>query len=367
MGLGARLSISDEFGRRLIGPRELSNGIERPLIVAGRVVGTLHLLPINAIPKTDSGVDARFIRGQINSILWLAGGLSIFSLLLALGLARHLLRPVAALRNVTGQLARGEFAARAPITNRDELGELAQHVNEMAQGLADSEQKRRKLLADIAHELRTPLTVIRGEIEAMQDGIRKVDGPALESLHGEVLRLNTMVNDIHQLTMADAGDLHYQWHSFDLVELLQKLVQRFQARIEAAGLQLVADLPKQAILMMGDADRLNQVFTNLLENSIRYTDSGGKMILVLTRLNGNAVLALEDSAPGVPPDAYARLFERLYRVDQARSRAKGGTGLGLSICKALVEAHGGTIEAMPSRLGGVKMLLSFPLRNQIEE
>ncbi len=366
MGFGARLAITDEFGHRLIGPPDLPKGIERPLIVSGRTVGTLSLMPILAIPKT--GVEgASFIRAQINMILWLAAGLCIFSILLALGLARHLLRPVAALRSVTQRLAQGQFDARAPIINRDELAELAQHVNEMAQALADSEQKRRKLLADIAHELRTPLTVIRGEIEAMQDGIRKTDKAALESLHAEVLHLNTMVNDIHQLTMADAGDLHYHWQSVDLVELLQNLLNRFQAKIDAAGLKMAADLPEQPVMMMGDADRLSQVFTNLLENSLRYTDSGGKMMLVLSRQGGNAVLALEDSAPGVPDDAYEKLFERLYRVDQARSRAKGGTGLGLSICRAMVEAHEGSIKAMPSRLGGVKMLLSFPLKVQGKE
>jgi two-component system, OmpR family, sensor histidine kinase BaeS len=363
---GARLSITDEFGQNLLGPPDLPKGIKRPLVVDGRTVGMLNLMPIQAIPKT--GVEgAGFIRAQIDMILWLAAGLCIFSVVLAWALARHLLRPVVALRSVTRRLAEGQFDARAPIINRDELAELAQHVNEMAQALADNEQKRRKLLADIAHELRTPLTVIRGEIEAMQDGIRKTDKAALESLHGEVLHLNTMVNDIHQLTMADAGDLHYHWQSFDLVGLLENLLNRFQARIEAAGLKMTVDLPKQPVMMMGDKDRLSQVFTNLLENSLRYTDSGGQMILVLSRQGGNAVLALEDSAPGVPDDAWEKMFERLYRVDQARSRAKGGTGLGLSICRAMVEAHEGSIKAMPSRLGGVKMLLNFPLRVQAKE
>jgi two-component system sensor histidine kinase BaeS len=363
LGFGGRLAVTDASGRRVVGPPDLPPGLVHKLVVDGSVVGTLSLAPLVAIAGTsDAEMAISFVRGQIRAILLLSAVLMVIAILLALGLARHLLRPVVALRSVTARIAKGQFEARAPVPNRDELSELAQHVNEMAEALQYSEQRRRKTLADISHELRTPLTVIRGEIEAVLDGIRKADRSALESLHVEVLRLNKLVDDLHQLTLADAGDLHYHFETLDAGAMLASIVARFQPRVAGAGLALCSDLPPQPLMLEADAGRLTQVVINLLENSCRYTDAGGKIVLSLTVYVGIAEICLEDSAPGVPPEAHAKLFERLYRVDQARSRESGGNGLGLSICKVLVEAHGGKISAMASGLGGVKMLIRLPLQ-----
>ncbi|HEX8955599.1 MAG TPA: ATP-binding protein, partial [Burkholderiaceae bacterium] len=213
----------------------------------------------------------------------------------------------------------------------------------------------------VSHELRTPLSVIRGEIEALQDGIRRADANALESLHGEVLRLNKLVDDLYQLALAESGGLHYHKERLDLAELVRELGENFQVRAAKAGLRLMLRDPGQALPVLGDAGRLAQVMSNLLENSIRYTDAGGSIVLSSRAEGMLAEVCVEDSAPGVPDGAHKKLFERLYRVDQARSRNRGGSGLGLAICKSLVEAHGGTIAAMPSTLGGVKMLIHLPL------
>jgi two-component system sensor histidine kinase BaeS len=362
LGFGPRLSILDADGLPLIGPPDPPPGITRPLAVDGRVIGTLSLAPFEAIAgANDAETAISFVREQIRDILAISALLVGVSVLLALLLARHLLRPVAALRSVTARIAKGQFEARAPVLNRDELSELAQHVNAMAQTLEQSERRRRQMLADISHELRTPLTVIRGEIEALLDGIRAASPAALESLHVEVLRLNKLVDDVHQLTLADGGDLHYQRQRLDLRALIQAVAQRHQPRAAGLGLTLFASLPPKPVMMVGDSGRLTQVLVNLLENSCRYTDAGGKIALSLTQRGGFAEICVEDSAPGVPPQAHAHLFERLYRVDPARSRESGGNGLGLAICKALVEAHQGRISAMPSALGGVKMLIRLPL------
>jgi two-component system sensor histidine kinase BaeS len=291
----------------------------------------------------------------------LAVVLAIFAILLALLLARHILRPIAALRTVTERISKGQFSARAPVLGSDELSQLAHHVNQMAEALGQSEQQRRQMMADIAHELRTPLTVIRGEIEALLDGIRKFDRKAMESLHVEVLRLNKMIDDVHQLTLVDVGDLHFDFKEIDLAAMLQPILLRYELRANTANLSLVWDLPNTPVLLQVDAGRLTQVVTNLLENSVRYTDSGGRIVLAVSMLSDCVVIKLDDSAPGVPIGAHARLFERLYRVDQARSRERGGSGLGLSICKAFILAHGGSIEALPSSLGGVQMVIRIPL------
>ncbi|MBA5638071.1 HAMP domain-containing protein [Duganella sp. LX20W] len=356
-GFASRISIVDAQGQSLIGPPDFPPGIERDIKVDGQVVGRMRLMPLRQAGGDASA--ATFLRGQLQTILLLSCALIGMAILAAIWLARHLLRPVAALRGVTEKLARGEFAARAPVLSRDELAELALHVNAMAQALEESEQQRRRMLADISHELRTPLTVIRGEIEALLDGIRRADVNALDSLHAEVLRLNQLVDDLHQLALADAGDLQYHWQQLDLTALLRPLLERYRLRAQQAGLTLTASLPDAPLTLTGDSGRLTQVCVNLLENSVRYTDSGGSIAVTLAADGAWAQLTVDDSAPGVPPGLLARLFDRLYRGDSARGR--GGSGLGLAICKAMVEAHGGSIVALPSPLGGVRMLVRLPI------
>jgi two-component system sensor histidine kinase BaeS len=360
MGIGARLSVFDADGRALVGPPDVPSGIERAIEVDGKTVGTMRLRPLRQAGSVDPSAIG-FLREQVRDIVIVAAVMALLSILLATWLARHLLRPVAALRDVTARLARGQFDARAPLLSRDELAELALHVNAMAEALETSERKRRKMLADVAHELRTPLTVIRGEIEALVDGIRTAGPAALQSLHAEVLHLNKLVDDLHQLTLADAGDLHFEWQRLDLAGLLAPLLERYRARAADAGIALAATLPAQPMLLRGDPGRLTQVLGNLLENSVRYTDAGGRIAVSLARDAGHAVLVVEDSAPGVPAGQHAAIFDRLYRVDAARTRERGGSGLGLSICKALAEAHGGSIAAAPSPLGGLRITLRLPL------
>ncbi len=362
VGFAARISIVDADGRSLMGPPNFPPGIERAIVVDGKTVARMRLAPLREAAGSDSGA-VDFVRGQLQDILWLAAGLIALSVLLAVWLARHLLRPVAALRAVTERLARGQFDARAPLLSRDELAELALHVNSMAQSLEESERQRRKMLADISHELRTPLTVIRGEIEALIDGIRQADGRALESLHAEVLHLTKLVEDVHQLNLADAGHLHLDWQHFDLGAHLLPVLERHQLRAADAGLALQWILPAQPVQIDADAGRITQVMVNLLENSMRYTDKGGMIVVTLALSGAFAELSVDDSAPGVPDGALAKLFERLYRVDAARTRKSGGSGLGLSICRAIVEGHGGTIVALPSQLGGVKIFVRLPLEH----
>lgn len=361
MGFASRLSVMDADGRPVLGPPDIPKGaIERKIVVDGATVGTLYLRPLRQANNTDASA-AGFLREQLRDILVLSALLCVAAVLLAVWLARHLLRPVAALRDVTARLARGQFDARAPLLSRDELAELALHVNAMAQALEENEHQRRRMIADISHELRTPLTVIRGELEALIDGIRTADARALESLHAEVLRLNKLVDDLHQLTLADAGNLKFDWQDIEFDQLALVLFERYRPRAEAAGLTLGWTLPPAPVRLQGDAGRLTQVIINLLENSVRYTDPGGRIVATLTANSTHAELSIEDSAPGVPAGAHASIFERLYRIDSARTRERGGSGLGLAICKMLVEAHGGTISAAPSSLGGVNMLLRLPL------
>ncbi|MCX7219984.1 MAG: ATP-binding protein, partial [Burkholderiales bacterium] len=352
-----RLSLIDQDGRILIGPRDTPPGRVQAIVVDGRNVASLSLAPLRQLAHTSA---SGFLLSQMRQILWLAGALILLSVLLSVWLARHLLKPVASLRSVTRRISQGQLEARAEIVNQDELGELASHVNAMAQTLQQNEAQRSKMLANVSHELRTPLTVIRGEIEALIDGIRPTSPDALKSLHEEVLHLSKLVDDIHQVNLAHAGELAFQLQRIDLCALLSEVLQRYRPRIQAASLTLSSQIPSEPLYVKADAGRLTQVLSNLLENSLRYTDAGGQLQCSLSRNGPLIELTLEDSAPGVPDGSHTRLFERLYRADQDRSRQRGGSGLGLSICKALVESNHGKIAALPSSLGGIKIVIRLP-------
>jgi two-component system sensor histidine kinase BaeS len=356
-GFAQRLSLVGQNGQALIGPQDAPGGKVIPILVDNVAVGSLRLAPQRHI-NNPSG--SGFVRSQIRQMIWLAIALTLFAILFSWWLARHLLRPVASLHSVTKRIAQGQFDARATIISEDELGELALQVNAMAQSLQSSEVQRRKMLANISHELRTPLTVIRGEIEAMLDGIRHIDPSGLTSLHEEVLRLNKLIDDIHQINLADSGDLSYQLTRLDLSKFIQETLERFRPNIEKAKLHMTFQASSSPLYINADIGRLGQVISNLLENCIRYTDAGGCIQCTIVRSGPVIELCIEDSSPGVPEGTHARLFERLYRADHARSREHGGSGLGLSICKALIESHNGKIEALPSALGGVKILILLP-------
>lgn len=356
-GFGQRLSLIDQDGHALVGTPDGAVGHAQDIVVDKHIVGSLKLAPLRSLANSNG---SGFVRGQIRQTIWLAAGLAIFSILFSIWLARHLLRPVVSLRSVTKRIAQGQFDARATVVSRDELGDLAVQINSMAQALQHNDAQRRKILSNVSHELRTPLTVIRGEIEAMLDGIRDINAKGLKSLQEEVLRLNKLIDDIHQINLADSGDLSYQLERIDLNQLLQETAERYRPAIEKASLRLLLQLAPSPLYVNADPDRLSQVIVNLLENSIRYTDASGCIQCSLKRVGPLLEMCIEDSAPGAPQGTHTRLFERLYRIDHARSRAHGGSGLGLAICKALVETQHGKIEALPSSLGGIKMLIRLP-------
>jgi two-component system sensor histidine kinase BaeS len=216
-------------------------------------------------------------------------------------------------------------------------------------------------VADISHELRTPLAVLRGEIEALQDGVRQATPEALASLHAEALQLGRLVDDLYQLALSDLGALSYRKEPLELGAELEAAVAAYRAEFRGKGIALAVAGTEAAVPLVADPERLRQLFANLLENSLRYTDAGGRLEIALRREEGQATVTFSDSAPGVPAADLERLFERLFRVEGSRRRATGGAGLGLAICRNIAEAHGGTITAAPSPLGGVTITVALPL------
>jgi len=364
--------ISRHFGQRLYlldsNRKVLINHVEvmfentaTPLMFQGKVVGYLGLSPLKAISDAPQ---QRFLREQKLALFLTAGVVVLLAAVLSMLLARRLVLPLKELTQATHQLAAGSFAVRVSVESRDELGQLASDFNALALTLEQSEVARRQWVADISHELRTPLAILRGEIEALQDGIRQPTAEKINSLHSELMYLVRLVDDLYQLSLSDVGGLTYRKTEFDLATVLKETIEHFQPELFSKNITLEVVLPdKSGTSFFGDSERLHQLFSNLLDNSLKYTDSGGQLQIVLQMDYSSVTIDFNDSAPNVSVSELGRLFERLYRVESSRNRLTGGAGLGLAICKNIVEAHSGSITAQASPLGGLWVRIQLPRIN----
>lgn len=366
---GARVAVFIPEGQRWVGPPLLDGAaalIERPVEWDGQVVAVAKLRPMARMPEAH---EARFLRAQYQGIAAVAVALMLLALACAWWLARQWARPLVAVQRATERIAGGELDVRLPLSRSDEIGDVMRNVNHMAESLQRMESTRRRWMADMSHELRTPLAVLRGEIEALVDGVRPLTPQAMLSLREDVLRLGALVDDLHLLAMADLQALSCRLTAMDATEAVQSALDRCQRRAAQAGLTLAwAGLPPPELRVCWDPQRMDQLLTNLLENSLRYTDAPGAVRVSLAVAEGAGVapgprvhLSVADSAPGVPAADLHRLFEPLYRADQARSRHTGGSGLGLAIVAAIAAAHQGSVQAQPSPLGGLCVVVDLPL------
>ncbi|EIJ44142.1 histidine kinase,HAMP domain-containing protein,histidine kinase [Beggiatoa alba B18LD] len=308
-----------------------------------------------------------FLKQQTQTYYLIAALVVLITTLTSLFLARQLLIPVQRITTAARHLSAGQYQTRVMVNSRDELGQLANDFNLLAYTLERNETARRQWIADISHELRTPLAILRGEVEAIQDGIRQFNMDTLKSLHVEVLGLGKLVDDLYELALSDIGALDYRREKIDILALIEDIFSIFQIRLQQHQLQLQnqTELTSPVYCQL-DARRFMQLLHNLLENSLRYTDAGGKVVIstALSSTQETIIITLEDTPPSVPTEALPNLFERLYRVDKSRSRALGGAGLGLAICKNIVEAHNGTIQAFHASLGGLGIRIELPLLKQ---
>lgn len=256
-------------------------------------------------------------------------------------------------------VAQGDYTVRLMQRGHDELAQLTGDFNRMAVSLQASQRARQRWIADIAHELRTPLAGLQAEIEALQDGVRLPSAERFESLAQQVQRLTRLVEDLRLLSLSDLGALDYHLEALDLGAWMDDFLRH--PPVPCTGLRLITELPN-GLRVRADAARLQQVFGNLLQNTLRYCDAPATLSVHLWREGRGALrLRWEDSAPGVAPHEMSRLTDRLYRVDESRSRASGGSGLGLAIVRAIVEGHGGRLEASASALGGLAWDIHLPL------
>ncbi|MGB6451082.1 MAG: sensor histidine kinase efflux regulator BaeS [Steroidobacteraceae bacterium] len=359
-GVSLRVALLDAERRLVTGNPEVvgADAPMRPIIVNGATVGWLAVLPFQ---RVTAGAGAHLQDRQLISTWIIGAGAVLFAALVAVLLTHRLLGPVKHITAATHRLATGDYATRLAVSSSDEIGRLSDDFNRLALALEKNEQMRRAFMADISHELRTPLAVLRGELEAIEDGVRTLTPDSLQSLQSEVATLGKLVNDLYELSLADIGALTYHMADVDVAEVLRLRLRGFQDRLNERHITLESDVPRDELIVNGDETRIQQLFSNLVENSIRYTNSGGRFRVACRGERERVVIDLQDSAPGVPPELVPRLFERFYRVDGSRNRESGGVGLGLAICKSIVEAHRGTISAKDSPLGGLWVSVTLPV------
>jgi two-component system sensor histidine kinase BaeS len=360
--LGLRLRVLDAENRPVVGPPERPPDAEDtrpdslvPIKMQDVVVGWLG---VRRSPLLTDRLALAFVDRQFRAdamILLLAFAVSVLGSWL---MAQQLIRPVRRIAAGVRRLASGDYTVRIP-GGADELGDLARDVNMLGRTLQRNEGARRDWIADISHELRTPLAVLRGEIEALQDGVRPCSAETIASLHAEALSLGKLVDDLYELSLSDVGALDYRRERVPLADVVEETVESFRPRFAAKHLSLACRILQPAFVH-GDRRRLGQLLGNLLENSLRYTEAGGRCELSLDRTPKAATIAIDDSAPGVPEELLEKLFERLFRVDLARTREHGGAGLGLAICRNIVEGHDGRISAHASSFGGLQIRVELP-------
>ncbi len=354
-----RISLFDAQKHPIIGNPFIKEQLIKPIKVNSTTIGWLGLRKRKELTHP---LDVNFLKQQSIAFYLIGFGILILSAVVSFILSKHLLSPIMQLTDGTKALAARKFDTRINIKTKDELEQLADDFNMMAQTLGEFEQLRKQWVSDISHELRTPLSIMYGEIEAMQDGIRDMNQEALRSLHSEVRHISKIVNDLYDLSLADTEALYVNKKPVDPIAVLKRVLDIFKTKLTKHQITIQSDLERdKKCLITGDADRLSQLFTNLLENTIRYTDKPGVLKIRQEQTDGRLAFYFEDSGPGVPQQSLERLFDRLYRVDISRARSEGGSGLGLSICKSIVDIHNGKITADNAPSGGLRIQIFFPI------
>ncbi len=341
---------------------DLASGV--PIQVNGNTVGTL-LISRSAYRVSPQG--SNFLN-RINLQILLSGLIAmVLALLLAIIFSRNITRPILELTAATQVVSGGQLAHEVPVRSRDEMGQLAASFNRMSADLARSLNLRRQMTADIAHELRTPISIILGHAEAVHDEVLPPSVETFEIIREEAERLEHLVDDLRILSMADAGELKLSLRLYSPHKLLHdtQKIYSHQARQKKISIQVkaAADLPEIEI----DPERMKEVFSNIIENALRYTPQNGHITLSANLVEDVIQMSVRDTGPGVATEELDRIFERFYRTETSRARDKGGSGLGFAIAKSLVEKHNGRIWAESKSGEGLTIMIELPLATTLDE
>jgi len=334
--------------------------IRVPVIANGKRVAELRSAPRR---EFESPQETAFSRQQLITSL-LIGALSLaMAIVASLLLTRLLLAPVRRMMLGVSRLSNGDYATRLDESRTDELGQLMGNLDRLAHKLEENRASRRRWLADISHELRTPVTVLTGEIESLKDGIRPMDMQQVLSFDQEVTRLRHLIEDLYELSVSDIGGLSYSFSPVDIRESVNQAVGTIRKRAAEKGIELSVT-GETGVPIKADAQRLDQLFSNLFENALAYTDSPGRIEISFSTFDRQVSIRIQDTPPGVSEEDCRKLFDPLYRQEVSRSRRTAGAGLGLAICRNIVDAHQGTITASPSEPGGLCIHIVFSVLDE---
>lgn len=347
----ANYTIKSQFGSYL--QREPAGQIMRP------GTGMQQLMQHIMGPSEERFLEA------VNTSMWIAAlVVVIIAILASLLFASRITSPVKQLTKAARKIAAGEFDQRIPVKSNDEIGEMAETFNSMAETLEKNEKLNRQLYAGIAHELKTPLTLIQGNLEAILDGIVKPNPKQIAALHTETMLLNRLVNDLRDLTLAQAGQLKLQKKPINLNGLTRNVIESIQPMLSEKNIRMTVSIPSRLPQIIADPDRITQVLYNLIGNALRYTPEDGRIEASVRISPGTAselTVYISDTGEGIPDKDLPYVFNHFYRVDQARTRTKGGTGVGLAIVKHLVEAHNGNVGVESTKGRGSTFFFTLPI------
>lgn len=307
-------------------------------------------------------LEQRFLERVQNALL-IAGAIAVaLGLVAGALLSRGLTAPLQRLASAARAVGRGDLGIQVKVEGSAEIAEVSQAFNEMIAALEEGERLRQNLMVDVAHELRTPLSVLQGNLRALLDDVYPMEKVEIARLYDETRLLSRLIDDLRELSVAEAGQLTLNLQPTDATEAIRNTAANFEPAAEAKQIELSVDLSSNLPFVRADVDRLGQVLRNLLTNALRHTGEGGRIAFSAKPIGDAVEIAVADTGEGISPDDLPRVFDRFWRAEPSRSRGEGGAGLGLAIVKAIVEAHGGQVSAHSDGLGqGSTFKVSLPL------
>ncbi|AEH47673.1 sensor histidine kinase [Parageobacillus thermoglucosidasius] len=332
-------------------------GVIIPLLDDHRLQGAIYLyIPLASIQELTKEV----------AMIWLPlAALFVFVLLIAgKRLVRHITGPLKEMEEVAYHMSQGNYEAQIPVRTNDEIGKLAKAFNIMAKAVAEEDMRKREFLANVSHELRTPISYVKGYSEAILQGLVKTKEEQrkhVQLIYREAGRMERLVRDLLDLAQLEGNSVPLQKVPLVFAQVIEDTVAKYEPFLQKKQITLAVELDHD-IILEGDADRLEQVVQNLLDNAVRYTPDAGKIDIQLRKVSAKSCqLIIRDSGKGVPKEKLAFLGQRFFRVDQARSRKEGGTGLGLAIVKQIISLHDGTISFFSEEGKGMEVVIELPI------
>jgi signal transduction histidine kinase len=344
-----KIGYEERFNREVV-------SVILPLVDQNRLEGIIYLYyPLAKITELAKTEVAIFIGGGI-----------LFALVIAVFVyqsLKRIMRPLNDLQKAVEQMTEGDYSTRVKVTSKDEIGMLSEAFNHMAESIQQEDEKQKTFLATVSHELRTPISYIKGYSEAIQNQL--LDGKereeALELIHREAIRMERLTNELLQLVRKQQEEI--EMLPIVLSETIRESVKLLEGQANKKNIRIVQNLDENCIVQ-GDEEKLKQIFINVIENAIRYSNENAKITVHSYQSDHRAIIEIQDEGIGIPEEDLPHITERFYRVNKARSRIDGGAGLGLSIVKQLVKQHDGSL-AIKSVVGeGTLVTISLPIMEE---